>query len=106
MVLVVPPGLIIMFLQCKDELDVSDAECGETEDDARRVMFNCRTFDVSSVNCLSKVRWFHRILNCSCCLGLCSACPICFHRGHLSHMEQWFDSYSQCPTGCGCLCNQ
>ena len=27
------PGLI-MFLQCKDELDVSDAECDETRDDA------------------------------------------------------------------------
>jgi len=45
---------------------------------------------------------------CSVCTnavrGLFTICLICGHGGHVDHVMPWFESHSQCPTGCGCVC--
>eukprot|EP00300_Choanocystis_sp_HF-7_P018250 c19981_g1_i1.p1 GENE.c19981_g1_i1~~c19981_g1_i1.p1 ORF type:complete len:759 (-),score=136.66 c19981_g1_i1:870-3146(-) len=32
-------------------------------------------------------------------------CRRCGHGGHLDHMHGWFESHTECPTGCQCNCN-
>ncbi|XP_036360499.1 GATOR complex protein WDR59 isoform X4 [Octopus sinensis] len=51
----------------------------------------------------------HKVaLQCAVCQigvrGSASFCLVCGHGGHTLHMSHWFLSYSQCPSGCGCLC--
>lgn len=45
---------------------------------------------------------------CSICdmavRGLFTVCSSCGHGGHTSHLTEWFDKHSVCPTGCGCKC--
>ena len=36
--------------------------------------------------------------------GLFSWCQGCGHGGHLSHMREWYKSFSCCPAGCGHKC--
>lgn len=48
------------------------------------------------------------IFNCSIChvavRGLYMWCHGCGHGGHSTHIRQWFNENSQCPTGCGHQC--
>lgn len=51
----------------------------------------------------------HKIaLLCAVCQigvrGSASFCLACGHGGHTLHMAEWFTSYAQCPSGCGCSC--
>ncbi|GFR73772.1 WD repeat-containing protein 24-like [Elysia marginata] len=43
-----------------------------------------------------------------CChqpvLGLMTWCQGCGHGGHLEHLREWMEISSQCPAGCGHLC--
>ncbi|PIK57414.1 hypothetical protein BSL78_05680 [Apostichopus japonicus] len=45
---------------------------------------------------------------CSIChllvKGSSSFCLSCGHGGHVTHMMDWFQAESLCPTGCGCEC--
>lgn len=47
-----------------------------------------------------------------CCMcrtavkGAANHCLLCGHGGHAVHMQDWFLTHSECPTGCGCLCIQ
>lgn len=45
---------------------------------------------------------------CSICdiavRGLFTLCGRCGHGGHTSHLTEWFNKHSVCPTGCGCSC--
>jgi hypothetical protein len=36
--------------------------------------------------------------------GLCSVCLLCCHGGHVTHINDWFRTHYECPTGCGCQC--
>ncbi len=36
--------------------------------------------------------------------GMYVWCQGCSHGGHLQHMKQWLAKNSQCPAGCGHLC--
>ena len=36
--------------------------------------------------------------------GLYSMCEVCGHGGHMSHLKEWFNSHSLCPSGCGHNC--
>lgn len=36
--------------------------------------------------------------------GLFTVCSDCGHGGHTAHLQEWFKTRKQCPTGCGCLC--
>ena len=40
------------------------------------------------------------------CPGMTVVCPRCSHGGHPRHLQSWFASHQQCPTGCGCQCLQ
>jgi WD repeat-containing protein 24 len=31
-------------------------------------------------------------------------CHLCYHGGHMKHLQNWFSKQRECPTGCGCLC--
>ncbi|XP_021927704.1 GATOR complex protein WDR59-like isoform X3 [Zootermopsis nevadensis] len=48
------------------------------------------------------------IFQCSICnlsvRGLSKFCMVCGHGGHSDHMISWFETESECPTGCGCSC--
>ncbi|XP_046736696.1 GATOR complex protein WDR24 [Diprion similis] len=45
---------------------------------------------------------------CSVChqvvRGVYAWCQGCAHGGHVIHMNEWFESNRQCPTGCGHIC--
>ena len=47
-------------------------------------------------------------LSCSICelstRGLAIICTACNHGGHSKHIQEWFQQYEECPTGCGCRC--
>jgi Zinc-ribbon, C4HC2 type len=47
-------------------------------------------------------------LRCGLCeqinRGLFLFCTKCGHGGHLDHLQTWFVSSRECPTGCGCNC--
>lgn len=36
--------------------------------------------------------------------GIFTVCRECGHGGHAAHMNEWFKTEKQCPTGCGCRC--
>jgi len=36
--------------------------------------------------------------------GLSNFCLVCGHGGHSEHMMSWFQTETQCPSGCGCNC--
>ena len=36
--------------------------------------------------------------------GMVATCPRCAHGGHLHHIRDWFLTNGECPTGCGCNC--
>ena len=36
--------------------------------------------------------------------GMVATCPQCYHGGHLYHIREWFLTSGECPTGCGCKC--
>lgn len=36
--------------------------------------------------------------------GVHMLCMKCLHGGHASHMSAWFAEHTECPTGCGCIC--
>ncbi|GFG32156.1 hypothetical protein Cfor_09334, partial [Coptotermes formosanus] len=65
-------------------------------------------------NCNNKVRGAsclmckRLVLQCSVCnlsvRGLSNFCLACGHGGHSEHMMSWFETETQCPTGCGCNC--
>lgn len=48
------------------------------------------------------------ISRCAICeqaaTGVFVWCQGCGHGGHLSHMSEWFETASECPTGCGHIC--
>ncbi|KAK6632142.1 hypothetical protein RUM44_007172 [Polyplax serrata] len=48
------------------------------------------------------------VLRCSLCRilvrGSSNFCFVCGHGGHTRHMVAWFETETQCPTGCGCQC--
>ena len=52
---------------------------------------NCQTCNICNI-CQLKV------------YGSASYCLLCFHGGHIQHMQQWFKKNDRCPAGCGCLC--
>ena len=33
-----------------------------------------------------------------------SFCGVCFHGGHVDHIEKWFENHHLCPYGCGHDC--
>ena len=37
-------------------------------------------------------------------IGLSNFCLACGHGGHSEHMMSWFETETQCPSGCGCYC--
>lgn len=37
-------------------------------------------------------------------VGLSNFCLACGHGGHSEHMMSWFQTETQCPSGCGCNC--
>ncbi|XP_022190901.1 GATOR complex protein WDR24 [Nilaparvata lugens] len=45
---------------------------------------------------------------CSVChkvvKGLYSWCQGCAHGGHMKHIQEWLENYSECPAGCGHQC--
>lgn len=47
-------------------------------------------------------------LQCALCrLGVKGSAILCFlcgHGGHVQHMRIWFETDSECATGCGCQC--
>ena len=47
-------------------------------------------------------------LRCSVCHSSVRSvgifCFSCGHGGHAAHMKSWFQSFSECPAGCGCRC--
>lgn len=47
-------------------------------------------------------------LACSICQQpvqhMAAYCPDCGHGGHTNHLSLWFESHTECATGCGCLC--
>ncbi|XP_069692365.1 GATOR2 complex protein WDR59 isoform X2 [Periplaneta americana] len=47
-------------------------------------------------------------MQCSIChisvRGLSNFCMVCGHGGHTDHMMSWFETETECPTGCGCNC--
>lgn len=50
----------------------------------------------------------HEII-CPICLfnemnGILVWCSECGHGGHLSHLNEWFLEFNECPTGCGHFC--
>lgn len=49
-------------------------------------------------------------LRCSVCQlvvrGQSMFCMTCGHGGHTTHLREWFEVESACPTGCGCWCKQ
>lgn len=34
------------------------------------------------------------------------SCKLCGHGGCISHMNQWFEKFMDCPIGCGCRCSE
>eukprot|EP00760_Papus_ankaliazontas_P008183 PhM_4_TR13685/c0_g1_i1/m.75351 len=36
--------------------------------------------------------------------GLIHICRLCGHGGHREHLLEWFQTESECPAACGCLC--
>ncbi|KAK4879789.1 hypothetical protein RN001_007935 [Aquatica leii] len=36
--------------------------------------------------------------------GSANCCLVCGHGGHTKHIQQWFERYNVCATGCGCKC--
>ncbi|UJR22007.1 hypothetical protein I4U23_025074 [Adineta vaga] len=38
------------------------------------------------------------------CRSLFSFCGICFHGGHIEHIEAWFEKHEECSHGCGHRC--
>jgi hypothetical protein len=44
-------------------------------------------------------------LCCAPTRGLTCVCALCGHGGHWEHMNDWFRTSSECPSGCGCTCD-
>ena len=38
------------------------------------------------------------------CRGIFTFCGVCFHGGHIDHIQKWFDNHDECPYGCGHRC--
>jgi hypothetical protein len=38
------------------------------------------------------------------CRGLFTFCGICFHGGHVNHIQAWFKTHDECSFGCGHRC--
>ena len=70
--------------------------------------------DPSMINLPKCADVFPYVRNCQTCnicnicqlkvYGSASYCLLCFHGGHMKHMQQWFKKNDRCPAGCGCLC--
>ncbi|KAE9338617.1 hypothetical protein PF008_g11983 [Phytophthora fragariae] len=58
------------------------------------VCSSCRDFAVRCSVCQLVVR------------GQSMFCMTCGHGGHASHLREWFEVETACPTGCGCWCKQ
>jgi Zinc-ribbon, C4HC2 type len=78
------PGIAVVFTcsQCENETDFGTNYCRSCQDYA----FRC-------VVCENAVR------------GLFTVCDCCGHGGHVVHIQAWFASHDQCPSGCGCSCS-
>jgi len=77
---------------------------------------NSITYSAMCATCKDPIK--PKKFNCTKCkrnLFLCSFCHLpvhslytwchlCFHGGHLNHLQDWFKRYNKCPTGCGCNC--
>lgn len=61
--------------------------------------------DVRGVQCdKCKKLALHCIICHRAVRGELHFCVFCGHGGHVSHMMDWFQSQSECPSGCGCHC--
>jgi hypothetical protein len=49
------------------------------------------------------------VSRCALCLqpvrGVYVWCPGCGHGGHVKHLQEWFETNKECPTGCGHKCH-
>lgn len=49
------------------------------------------------------------VSQCALCLqpvrGVYVWCPGCGHGGHVKHLQEWFKTNKECPTGCGHKCH-
>ena len=51
-----------------------------------------------------KILFFSFLFSHAPVKGLYSMCEVCGHGGHMSHLKEWFNSNSLCPSGCGHNC--
>lgn len=66
--------------------------------------YNCRKSS-PSIRCDSCRRYKFQCSICHLMVKGCSFfCLVCGHGGHVTHMMNWFQLESLCPTGCGCEC--
>ncbi|CAI5726403.1 unnamed protein product [Peronospora farinosa] len=65
---------------------------------------NAKTIDAVCTHCRAFA------LRCSVCQlvvrGQSMFCMTCGHGGHATHVREWFESETMCPTGCSCWCKQ
>jgi hypothetical protein len=55
---------------------------------------DCRDFAIYCAICMASVR------------GTAFFCASCGHGGHPDHVKTWFEQSVECPTGCGCRCQE
>ena len=55
---------------------------------------DCRDFAIYCAICMASVR---------CTAFFCASCG---HGGHPDHVKTWFEQSVECPTGCGCRCQE
>lgn len=69
------------------------AVCHYCKSDVRGVQCDkCKKLTLHCIVCHRAVR------------GELHFCVSCGHGGHVAHMMDWFQSQSECPSGCGCHC--
>lgn len=73
--------IVVWCSRCHQEATTDDGICR-----------NCRNYAFCCSLCGIAVR------------GLFTVCASCGHGGHTSHLTEWFNKHSVCPTGCGCEC--
>ncbi|CAI5740772.1 unnamed protein product [Peronospora destructor] len=65
---------------------------------------NAKTIDAVCTSCRAFA------IRCSMCQlvvrGQSMFCMTCGHGGHVTHLREWFEVETMCPTGCGCWCKQ
>ena len=70
------------------------SKCQNPVKDSWRMCTTCKFGDRGHLCCLC-----HRPMK-----GYVAACLACGHAGHPVHLQEWFKTRENCPTGCGCKC--